>query len=200
MKQRIGLFGGSFNPIHNGHLHLAEIAMEQFQLERVLFMPTYISPFKQDAVGVADGAHRLAMCQLATESNPAFSVSDYELQQKTVSYTVHTLSHLRAQQPDVTWVLLMGSDMLLHFQSWRQWKQILTMAELGVISRWQDDADQLAQVADTLSAYGTVQLCCGNVLPLSSTKIRRLLKKNQDCTCYLPENVVKYIVFHTLYQ
>lgn len=74
------------------------------------------------------------------------------------------------------------------------------MTELGVIARETDDRTALEQVAQELSAYGTIQLCCDQVLPISSTKIREMLKKNQDCTCYLPENVVKYIVFHQLYQ
>lgn len=74
------------------------------------------------------------------------------------------------------------------------------MTELGVIARETDDRVVLEQAARELSAYGTIQLCCDRVLPISSTKIREMLKKNQDCTCYLPENVVKYIVFHQLYQ
>jgi len=106
--RRIGIFGGSFNPIHNGHLHLAKTAMQQFDLQHVLFIPTYISPFKRTAKDVADGTHRLAMCRLAIAPYPAFSVSDYELRQKTVSYTVHTISNLHAEQPDAELVLLIG--------------------------------------------------------------------------------------------
>lgn len=198
--RRIGIFGGSFNPIHNGHLHLAKTAMQQFDLQHVLFIPTYISPFKQTAKDVADGMHRLTMCRLAIAPYSAFSVSDYELQQKTVSYTVHTISNLHAEQPDAELVLLMGSDMLLQFQNWYHWQKILSMAELGVIARETDERIPLEQAAKQLSAYGTVQLFCDAVLPVSSTKIREMLKKNQDCTCYLPENVVKYIVFHQLYR
>ena len=198
--RRIGIFGGSFNPIHNGHLHLAKTAMQQFDLQHVLFIPTYISPFKRTAKDVADGTHRLAMCRLAIAPYPAFSVSDYELRQKTVSYTVHTISNLHAEQPDAALVLLMGSDMLLQFQNWYHWQEILSMAELGVIARETDDRIPLEQAAKQLSAYGTIQLFCDAVLPVSSTKIREMLKKNQDCTCYLPEKVVKYIVFHQLYR
>ena len=163
-------------------------------------MPTYISPFKQNAADVADGVHRLAMCRLAIAPYPCFSVSDYELQQKTVSYTIHTISALRQEWTDVELVLLMGSDMLLQFQNWYHWQELLTMTELGVIARETDDRVVLEQAAQELSAYGTIQLCCDRVLPISSTKIREMLKKNQDCTCYLPEKVVKYIVFHQLYQ
>lgn len=141
-----------------------------------------------------------AMCRLAIAPYPCFSVSDYELQQKTVSYTIHTISALRQEWTDVELVLLMGSDMLLQFQNWYRWQELLTMTELGVIARETDDRTALQQAAQELSAYGTIQLCCDRVLPISSTKIREMLKKNQDCTCYLPENVVKYIVFHQLYQ
>lgn len=198
--QRIGLLGGSFNPIHNGHLHLAKTAMQAFALDRVWFMPTYVSPFKQHAADVADGAHRLAMCRLATEGNPAFFVSDYELQQKTVSYTVHTITHLKTIFPDAQLVLLTGSDMLLRFTNWYQWQTILSFAELGVVARETDHHDLLQQTAVELSAYGKIALCCDTVFPVSSTEIREMLKKNQDCTCYLPENVVQYIVFHHLYE
>ena len=158
--RRIGIFGGSFNPIHNGHLHLAKTAMEQFSLDHVLFMPTYISPFKQNAADVADSMHRLAMCRLAIAPYPCFSVSDYELQQKTVSYTIHTISALRQEWTDVELVLLMGSDMLLQFQNWYHWQELLTMTELGVIARETDDRVVLEQAAQELSAYGTIQLCC----------------------------------------
>ena len=145
--RRIGIFGGSFNPIHNGHLHLAKTAMEQFSLDHVLFMPTYISPFKQNAADVADSMHRLAMCRLAIAPYPCFSVSDYELQQKTVSYTIHTISALRQEWTDVELVLLMGSDMLLQFQNWYHWQELLTMTELGVIARETDDRVVLEQAA-----------------------------------------------------
>ena len=113
-------------------------------------MPTYISPFKQNAADVADGVHRLAMCRLAIAPYPCFSVSDYELQQKTVSYTIHTISALRQEWTDVELVLLMGSDMLLQFQNWYRWQELLTMTELGVIARETDDRVVLEQAAQEL--------------------------------------------------
>ena len=116
--ERIGLFGGSFHPIHNGHLHLAHTAMEQLHLQHVIFVPAYCSPFKQKSAYTVSDAHRLAMCRLAVAGEPAFSVSDYELNREQVSYTIDTISHFQEQNPEAAFVLLMGSDMLLQFDHW----------------------------------------------------------------------------------
>jgi nicotinate-nucleotide adenylyltransferase len=197
--KRIGIYGGSFDPVHNGHLHLANVAMQQFSLDAVHFVPAYVSPFKQETGSVADGVHRLAMLRLALEEQPAMQVSDYELAQGTVSYTIYTLRYFRTCFPAAQLVLLMGSDMLLHFEKWHCWQQILSLASLGCLAREASDVAALHAQAENLSRFGSVQIATAEILPLSSTKIRQLLKKGADCSCYLPKKVVQYIGTHHLY-
>ncbi len=196
---RIGIYGGSFDPVHKGHLHLAEYAMEKLNLNRIILMPANISPFKQGKEDVASPEHRLNMLRLATENMENVTVSSYELENSGVSYTVCTLRHLKEMYPYDTLVLLMGSDMLLSFERWYCWQEIMEYAELGCISRTDGDGDILRRQAEKLSAFGKVSVLSGDVLPMSSTEIKSYLKKDEDCSCYLPEKVVQYIVRHKLY-
>ncbi len=196
---RIGIYGGSFDPVHKGHLHLAEYAMEKLNLNRIILMPANISPFKQGKEDVASPEHRLNMLRLATENMENVTVSSYELENSGVSYTVCTLRHLKEMYTYDTLVLLMGSDMLLSFERWYCWQEIMEYAELGCISRTDGDGDILRRQAEKLSAFGKVSVLSGDVLPMSSTEIKSYLKKDEDCSCYLPEKVVQYIVRHKLY-
>ncbi|MBQ8687486.1 MAG: nicotinate (nicotinamide) nucleotide adenylyltransferase [Ruminococcus sp.] len=198
--KRIGIYGGSFDPVHKGHLHLAEVAMRRLALDEVIFVPAYVSPFKQEKTGTAEGRHRLAMLRLALEGKPAMQVSDYELKQEGVSYSVYTLRHFRDLHPEAKLVLLMGSDSLLSFDRWYRWQELMGLAELGCVARTQEDAEKLAVQAEKLAPFGTVHVFCEEILPVSSTEIRQNLKKGEDCSCYLPEKVVQYIVTHHLYD
>lgn len=197
--KRTGIYGGSFDPVHNGHIHLAETAAEQFSLDEIVFVPARVSPFKQDKKDVTPDADRLEMLRLSLEGQDNMSISDYELMQDGVSYTVYTLRYMKKIRPSEELVLLMGSDMLMSFPKWYCWQEIMSLAELGCISRNFGDSGELAQQAQNLSAYGKVSLYCGDILPVSSTQIRDSLKKGEDCSCYLSENVVQYILRHKLY-
>lgn len=197
--KRIGIYGGSFDPVHKGHLHLAETAVERLALDELIFMPARISPFKQDREDVTSGSDRYEMLRLALEDRENMSVSDHELRQEGVSYTVYTLRHLRELYPESQLVLLMGSDMLMSFDRWYCWQEIMENAELGCASRNEGDGDALRKKAEFLSDFGAVSVFSEDALPMSSTEIRHALKKNEDCSCYLPEKVVQYIVKHHLY-
>lgn len=198
--KRIGIYGGSFDPVHNGHLHLAKTALECFSLDEVIFVPARISPFKQNKNDVAPDADRVAMLRLALDGEIDMSVSDYELMQENVSYTIYTMRHMKKLYADDTLILLMGSDSLMSFQRWYCWQEIISIAEIGCISRNYGDIEELARQREYLSEYGTVRLSCENIFPVSSTEVRQLLKKGEDCSCYLPENVVQYIVKNKLYE
>lgn len=197
--ERIGLLGGSFNPIHNGHLHLAQAARDSLELDRVLLIPARISPFKQ-GVQLASKEDRLEMCRLAAETLPFCSVDSFELEQDSVSYTVYTIRHFRQCYPQAQLVLLLGSDTFLSFQSWRCWQEILEQAALGVVSRNGDDEAALQLQQENLMQYGTIFRCKAPANPISSTKIRNCCKNGADFSCYLPKKVVQYIVSHGLYQ
>ncbi|MDD6269829.1 MAG: nicotinate (nicotinamide) nucleotide adenylyltransferase [Oscillospiraceae bacterium] len=197
--KRTGIYGGSFDPVHKGHIHLAKTAMKYFDIDEVIFVPAKVSPFKQSKTDVTEGKHRLAMLRLALENEPSMSVSDYELLQENVSYTIYTVRHMKELYKEDTLVLLMGSDMFLSFQKWYCWQEIMSLAEIGCISRNSGDRDMLLKQAGILSEFGKANVCCDDILPVSSTEIRKFLKKGEECSCYLPENVVQYIVKHNLY-
>ena len=154
--QRIGLFGGSFNPIHNGHLHLAQTARESLGLDQVVLIPANVSPFKQQNPDMASGADRLAMCRLAAETLPFCTVDGCELERAGVSYTVDTVRLFRNRYPEAELVLLVGSDMFLSFPKWHCWQEILEMAALGVVSRMDGDMAELEAQRAFLLQYGKI--------------------------------------------
>lgn len=202
MKRQIGLFGGSFNPIHNGHLHLAESVKEALSLDSVILMPSGEAPHKSSAA-YAPAEDRLEMCRLAAEKYPWMTVSDDEIRKKGKSYTVETLRKLAALHPDTEWTLMIGSDMLLTFDTWKEWQEILRLARICAVSRENGDLPALRQKADMLgSACPAAEIIVLSVraFPVSSTQIRRNVKKIQENACVLPENVVQYILEKELYS
>ncbi len=198
----VGLFGGSFNPIHNGHLHLAESVYQALSLDSVVLMPTGEAPHK-DCSAYAPAIERFAMCKLAAEKYPWMQVSDKEIRKEGKSYTVETLLELRQEQPDVQWTLMIGSDMLLSFDQWRHWQDILQNARVCAVSREEGDLPVLQQKADALRAVvptADIIVLSVRALPVSSTQIRENLQKNAFSSCLLPENVVQYIRVNGLYR
>lgn len=198
--KRIGLLGGSFNPIHNGHLHLAQAAHDCLQLDEVVLIPAKVSPFKQNAEPIVSAEDRLAMCRLAAQTLPFCSVDSFELERDTVSYTIYTVQHFHQKYPHAELVLLVGSDMFLQFCHWYQWEEILRLAALGVVSREMDDRNALLAQQQFLLQYGKIFVCCADVYTISSTKIRENIKNMRDFSCYLPEKVVQYILSYQLYM
>lgn len=199
---QLGLFGGSFNPIHNGHLHLAESVKEALSLDGVVLMPTGEAPHKSSAE-YAPAKDRLELCRLAANDFPWMHVSDYEIRRNGKSYTVETLRALTGMHPDIRWTLMIGSDMLLTFTQWRQWQEILHMARLCAVSREQGDLPALYDAAEQLRKAcqkAEVTVLSAKAYPVSSTEIRQNLQNNADYSCLLPKNVVQYIQEHKLYQ
>lgn len=201
MKRRMGLFGGSFNPIHNGHLHLVKAVKKALKLDGVLLMPAGEAPHKSTAE-YAPAADRLEMCRLAAKKYPWLQVSDYETSKTGKSYTVETLRALSAEMPGTEWTLMIGSDMLLSFDTWYCWQEILQLAGLCVVSRQPGDLPDLNRKAEWLKQEcpdAEILVLSVQAVPLSSTEIRLNLQKNADCSCLLPENVVQYIGKKHLY-
>ena len=202
MMRRIGLFGGSFNPIHLGHLHLAKAVKRGMKLDGVLLMPAGTAPHKSTAE-YAPAEHRFAMCKLAAQTYPWMAVSDYEIRKEGKSYTVETLRALTGMQPDTEWSLLIGSDMLLSFDAWREWQEILRMAGICAVSRETGDLPALREKAKMLKQQvpgAKIRILRAAAFPVSSTEIRGKIRNDEDCSCVLPENVVQYIQNHGLYR
>lgn len=196
---RIGIYGGSFNPVHNGHIHLAETAVNDFGLDIVYFVPSKISPHRSsdEYVSCED---RLEMLRLATSGKPFFRVSDYEMKSDRISYSVYTVEHFRRKFPDDELFLLIGSDMLMMFEKWYCFEKILSEVTLIVVSRNAGDLEQLREKASGLSVYGEILISSAPPEIISSTGIRKKIRENSDFSCYLDENVVQYIGLKNLYS
>ncbi len=196
---KIGLFGGSFNPIHNGHINLAESVRDALKLDKVIFIPSGAAPHKSSSE-YADGVDRLEMCRLATEHCPEFIVSDFEINRTGKSYSIYTVEHFRQLYPDDELFLMVGSDMLLSFDKWFKYKEILKYVTLTAVSRVGTDFDALNKTAKKIGKYGKIIVVNNNVVVASSTNIRKLIKNNEDLSCYLNGKVVKYIILKKIYS
>ncbi|MBE6763453.1 MAG: nicotinate (nicotinamide) nucleotide adenylyltransferase [Ruminococcaceae bacterium] len=197
---KIGLFGGSFDPIHEGHLALVHAAADALGLDRVILMPTGMPPHKVKVSSTAD-ADRLAMCRLAVQDDPLAEVSDYEIRQGGASFTVDTLTYLTEEHPEDTFYLLMGADMFLTLLSWKRFEDIVEMAVLCTVPRDDEPIDKLEAYAKT---YETLGADC-RVLPMplrriSSTQIRECAQSGRSLEGLVPKAVAQYIVENGLYR
>lgn len=190
---RCGLFGGTFDPVHTGHLLLAERAREDLDLDTVLFVPANVSPHKFDGREISSGDIRLEMLQLAVSGNPHFLLSRIELDRPGLSYTRDTLESLVGEYPDTDFVLLMGSDNARDFRSWREPARILELASIAVWERpgeyfWPEIYPD--HIARKIPAP---------LMELSSTEIRNRTAQGRSIRYMTPDVVVKFIQSHGLY-
>ncbi len=192
----IGIMGGTFNPIHNGHLALAKAAMEQFPLDTVWFMPSGLPAHKSNAE-LADGSHRLKMTELALAGQKGFEPSDFELKQKGYTYTANTLSELTQLYPNDTFYFIIGGDSLMKFLSWRSPDTILKNAVLLAAGRHGFSEEELQAQAEFLqNTYNArVYFVEMEEVAISSHEIRAYCKQGQyeKISEYLPETVFNYI-------
>lgn len=200
---RRAIFGGSFDPVHKGHVSLVSELKKALELDEIIVMPTGISPFKKDMERrPASGADRIEMCRLAFADMPFATVSDYEVSRVGVSYTFDTVRHFRSLYPNDKLFWLVGGDMLKSFDRWKNWQEILSMCTLAAVSRQKcgSDRNELEKKAAELRKYGEVLFAETKPLEISSTEIRKKIIKNSDISCYVPQNVVKYILECGLYK
>ena len=197
---KIGIYGGSFNPPHLGHRRLADFMCESLQLDTCIIMPAFVSPFKVQSQSMAAAEHRLQMCRQAFPA-PQYEVSDLEISVQQTSYTLHTLQKLKVKYPDDELFLIIGSDMLLTFNKWYCWQEILKLCSLCAVSRCDGDTRQeLEAFAEkNLSAYGDVRIFSFSPLQISSTQLRESLRNGDDTGVFLHPSVADYIREHALY-
>jgi nicotinate-nucleotide adenylyltransferase len=191
---KLGIFGGTFDPVHHGHLIVAEYVRERVGLDRVAFIPTMISPHKADAV-VTSAVHRLAMLREAVKPNPFFQVLDMEIERGGISYTVDTLRRLRRDHPTDEFFLLIGADNLRDFRSWKEPGEIGERATLVVMNR-----PGFVPAPGEQSLPRNVIQCQVPSLDISATEIRRRLQKGLSISYLVPPSVSRYISRHRLYR
>jgi nicotinate-nucleotide adenylyltransferase len=196
---RIGIFGGSFNPIHIAHLIVADRFVEQLQLERCYFVPAAHPPLKRLGQGeLAAAEHRLAMVQRAIAGHPRFAVDTCELERGGISYTIDTVLHFRGRYPEAELFLLIGADQVMEFQLWHRWEEIVQHVRLCIAPRPVGSEQEFHRHLEALRAADPIVLELP-LLGISSTEIRRRLAQGLSVRYVLPESVLEYIHAHRLY-
>ncbi len=200
---RLGLFGGSFDPVHYGHLLLAECCREQCRLDRVLFVPAAIPPHKREQAG-ATPESRLEMLKLATYGHEAFDVSGVEINRGGVSYTVDTLRHFRAAEPEAELFLLLGADMLHDLPHWREAEEVCRLAVIVAVQRAgvpELDYAGLSGVAEPqrIEEFRAQRVSMPEI-GLCSREIRRRVGEGRSVRYWMPRAIEKYIESNGLYR
>ena len=198
---RVGVFGGTFDPVHLGHLAVARGALHQLNLDDLIFMPAG-RPWMKESVYLAEGHHRLAMVQLAIEGHQSFSTSDMELKREGLTYTVDTLREMsNSSQGENDVYLILGADAYSSFELWKEPSEILSMCTLAVAGRPGGDEPDFEKL-DSILAGSTDKAISVPVeqLDISGSDIRDRIVRGLTLSGYLPEDVEKYIYKHGLYS
>lgn len=197
----IGILGGTFDPIHNGHLLAAEWAREAFTLDELIFIPAARPPHK-DLQGVLESRHRYRMVELAIEDNPDFSVSPIELERAGYSYTVDTISHYVQTYPGIKIHFIIGVDALQIISTWKDLDRLLTLCRFTVVTRPGYELDKKAACFQSVppEIWEQTDFLPIPALEISSSDIRRRVANGKTIKYLLPAKVEKYIKDNSLYQ
>jgi nicotinate-nucleotide adenylyltransferase len=194
--RKIGLFGGTFDPVHTGHLILAESLLGDAGLDSILFVPASVPPHKPEgAASLAED--RLAMVRLAIDGNPGFRASDIELRRTGASYTVDTLAELQASNDwtDAEWFLILGADMLADLPNWRNPDEIVRRASLLVMERPGFERQTIQTSFSRAASFVRTPL-----LDISSTQVRKRIREGLSIRYWVPADVGTYIREKGLYR
>ncbi|MEA2723545.1 MAG: nicotinate-nucleotide adenylyltransferase [Gemmatimonadales bacterium] len=185
----IGLFGGSFDPVHHGHLIVAQVAAEKLKLDSLRFIPAREQPFKA-GLHRTSAEHRAAMLSLAIANMPGFSVEPSELQRPGPSYTVDTLRHLRKREPSAEFVLLLGADAAADLPAWREASQLPDLARIAVFARSGNPVPDLPWISTVIEVPA---------IDISATEVRGRARRGLPIRYWVPDPVAEYITTHRLY-
>lgn len=189
---KIGILGGTFDPIHLGHLQLAENARTQFSLDKVLLIPAYDPPHKKKSAPLASAQDRYEMVRLAIEGRPGLEISNCEIKRRGASYTIDTLKELEKQYAAAQFYLILGHDAFLQVDLWRGVEEIKKKVQFLVAKR---EPTHFPNFSNTPAAWISMPLC-----PISSSGIREAVKRRRNVDDDLPQKVWQYIHAHGLYQ
>lgn len=217
---RIGLLGGSFNPVHMGHLRAAEVVRESFSLNKIVFIPAAVNPLKTDE-DMSNAAKRLEMLKIATEGNPCFEISDIEIKRGGNSYTIDTLTEFNNTKPGNSYYFIMGSELFSNIETWKDYKRLFDYSNFIVVRRpgtstvdmenliplelandfryvkhHNNDNDK---VIFEHSSSNRLYFVTIQGFELSSTMIRDLVKKGSSIKYLVPEKLEKYIITNRIY-
>lgn len=198
---KIGILGGSFDPIHNGHVHMALAACDHFALDQVWLIPAGHSPNKDEQT-MTDAKHRYQMCEIAAKSDPRLVVSSIEIDSNERSYTYRTLQKLAQEYPDDRFYFIMGGDSLDYFERWVYPEIITKLCTILVMPRKPFHKDVLLDKIQKLNEIfsADIRLIDCDEYPISSTEIRKQLLQATPAESDFPEGVLDYIRTHHLYN
>ncbi|MCD7868532.1 MAG: nicotinate-nucleotide adenylyltransferase [Clostridiales bacterium] len=200
-KKRVGIMGGTFDPIHMGHLILGERAYEQLCLDSVWFMPAGNPPHKRKRAGRATDEQRVEMVRLAIKENPHFELSLIEMSEDGFTYSYRTLETLKLQNPDTDYYFIIGADSLYSFETWREPERICRACRLVVAARNHIAAEDLDREMERLSRKyqgDFIRLDTMNI-DVSSDQIRQWLREKKSLRYYVPDSVIRYIAQNNIY-
>lgn len=218
MARKLGIFGGTFNPIHYGHLSAAEEIRDRLRLDKILFIPSNIPPHKSEA-DMPSAAHRVEMVRLAILNNPRFELSDMEVKRGGRSYTIDTITDLRRERPETEFYFITGIDSFMEIHTWKDWERLLTQSWFVVLSRPGYRFAELERLPfmksqgvglnaldrneiDHLDVRsGEIAICLDRIplYDISSTDIRKRIRDGRTVKYLLPDAVETYIIENRLY-
>lgn len=198
--KKIGIMGGSFDPIHNGHLIIAERSRNEFGLDKIIFIPTGNPPHKKN-INMSSTTDRYNMTELAIKDNEYFTVSDIESNNKEISYTINTLRYFKEIYPESTIYFILGGDSLIDFIKWKNHEDILKSFKIIVAKREVKSEEEFLKVFNYLNTNfpETVYLLESPLIEISSTYIRNISKNNSSIKYLVPSEVENYILKNKLY-
>lgn len=191
---KTGIFGGAFNPVHNGHVRLAEEAVKQLKLKKLLIIPTFVSPHKNTTL--APFEDRMEMCRRAFSHIEGAEICDIEKRLGGTSYTINTVRALKNERPDEQLFLLIGGDMLFSFGEWYKYESLLKETKVCAVAR---DNDSLVDMMEFANEMGRVRVLPTKAVEVSSTEIREKAARGGDISQFVPEAVAEYIAEKGLY-
>jgi nicotinate-nucleotide adenylyltransferase len=199
-REKIGIMGGTFDPIHIGHLITAETVRAEYGLDKIIFIPAGSPPHKKD-FKIAPAGHRYAMTVIATKSNRSFSVSSLEQERDGLSYTVDTVQSLLLDYENrADFYFIVGADMLKDLTDWKDIEHLLTLCRFVVVAR-PGSTDQINELIKNFSIgnFSPIEYLAAPEIEISSTDIRERIKTGRSVKYIVPESVEEYIKKHNLY-
>lgn len=199
--KKVGILGGTFDPIHYGHLFIAQNAKHCFNLDKVVFIPTGIPPHKL-LFKVTDKKHRFNMTKLAIKGNDGFEISDIEFLKDDASYTVDTVTALKGLYPDTCFYYIVGADSLYNITGWKSFRKLAKMIEIISINRMTSKYVDITEVAKAINEKYKVEIHTLEmpIIEISSTEIRNRVREGLPIKYMLPETVERYINKNKLYE
>lgn len=198
---KVGIFGGTFDPIHYGHLRIAQIALKKFKLDKMLFIPSGNPPHKSKHT-IQPSNHRYEMVKLAISDNDNFYISNIEIEKKTTTYTIETIKEIsKIAYKDSEFYFLIGSDAFLQMDSWNNLGELLSICNLMVFTRYEEQVKEIKEKAKKYEKlYDAVILPIEeHTLNISSTKIRNMIQSGKPFKYLVPDDVENYIKYNKLY-